>query len=139
MLQKPVNSRRIEHVANLIQEYQIAEMKHIDGKSNCLADYLSRPFDDPLFDIPYGLERKLPLPPKSDSIACFSPTENFVATMTLCPRNKPPPPPAYNLNDDDEDVSDVASSSSDNSTVCDTPRITTAPSSNILNSSALQW
>lgn len=58
MLQKPVNNRRIERVANLIQEYQIAGIKHVSGANNCLPDFLSRPFDDPLFDIPYGLESK---------------------------------------------------------------------------------
>ena len=63
MLQKPVNNRRIERVANLIQEYRIAGIKHISGSKNCLADYLSRPFDDPLFDIQYGVESKEPQPP----------------------------------------------------------------------------
>ena len=60
MLYRPVNNGRIERVANLIQEYRIAEMKHIDGKGNCLADFLSRPSDDPLFDVAYGLESKFP-------------------------------------------------------------------------------
>lgn len=41
--------RRIERVASLIQEYRIAEMKHIASKSNGLADYLSRPSYDPFF------------------------------------------------------------------------------------------
>lgn len=36
MLQKPVNNRRTERVANLMQEYQIAEMKHIGGKSHSI-------------------------------------------------------------------------------------------------------
>ena len=39
LLQKPVNNRRIERVANLIQEYNIAEMKHISGKSNCFTRF----------------------------------------------------------------------------------------------------
>jgi hypothetical protein len=58
MLQKLVDNRRIERVANLIQEYQIAGMKHIDGKANCLADYRSRSFFNSLFDIPYNIDSK---------------------------------------------------------------------------------
>ena len=51
LLRKSVNNWRIERVTNLIQEYQIAEMKHNGGKSKCLAGFLPRPFDDPLFNI----------------------------------------------------------------------------------------
>ncbi|CAF1518533.1 unnamed protein product [Adineta ricciae] len=109
MLQKPVNNRRIERVANLIQEYQIVEMKHIDGKANCLADFLSRPFDDPLFDLPYGLESKLPLDGASDNPQGGHSLQQLSA-MTLRPRSKPIPhhPPAVAsrelfLSDDDHD------------------------------------
>ena len=83
MLHKPVNNRRIEHVANLIQEYSIAEMKHIDGKSNCLADFLSRPSDDPLFDVGYGRESKFPYSNSSNLTNPRPPSENIVAAMTL--------------------------------------------------------
>lgn len=99
MLQKPVNNRRIERVANLIQEYQIAEMKHIDGKANCLADYLSRPFDDPLFDLPFGIESKLPLSTIASTITSSSPTDSLLSSMTLRPRRKPPLRLAPNLDD----------------------------------------
>ena len=137
MLQKPVNNRRIERVANLIQEYLIAEMKHIDGRSNCLADYLSRPFDDPLFDIPYGLESKLTPSAKSNSIACFPPTADLVSTMTLRPRNKIFPLRPYHSNDNDFAVPAPGSSSSDDTTSFDSPHITTTSSPNIFNSSVL--
>ena len=86
MLHKPVNNRRIERVANLIQEYRIAEMKHIDGKSNCLADFLSKPSDDPLFDVAYGLESKFPCSNSSNLTNPRPPSENIVTTMTLRPR-----------------------------------------------------
>ncbi|CAF2836388.1 unnamed protein product [Rotaria sp. Silwood2] len=104
LLKKPVNNRRIERVANLIQEYNIAQMKHITGKSNCLPDFLSRPFDDPLFDIPYGVESKQPLPSIISSISTSLPSPNCISPMVLRPRHKPPPPPS---NDDDGTANDV--------------------------------
>ena len=136
-LQKPVNNRRIECVANLIQEYQIVEMKHIDGRSNCLADYLSLPFDDSPFDIPYGLESELTPPVKSNSIACFPPTADLASTMTLRPPNKIFPSGPYHSNDDNFAVPAPGSSSSDDTTSFDSRHITTTSSPNIFNSSVL--
>jgi transposase InsO family protein len=136
MLTKPVNNRRIERVANLIQEYQIAEMKHISGKSNCLADYLSRPFDDPLFDIPYGLESKIPTLPPADSLSILTPSTNVVSTMTLRPRHKPCSPsgcaPEVAL-DGQVDISSSPPTSDSN----DVPHTTTAPSPNSFDSAEL--
>ncbi|CAF3901486.1 unnamed protein product [Rotaria sp. Silwood1] len=103
MLQKPVNNRRIERVANLIQEYRIAEMKHINGKSNCLADYLSRPSDDPLFDVDYGLDSKLPWSTSSNLTNPCQPSQNIITTMTLRPRQKFRSPGISIFNQDDED------------------------------------
>ncbi|CAF3920195.1 unnamed protein product [Rotaria magnacalcarata] len=102
MLQKPVNNRRIERVANLIQEYRIAEMKHINGKSNCLADYLSRPSDDPLFDVDYGLESKLPCSTSSNLPNPCQPSKNILAYMTLRPRQKIPALGVSSLDKDDD-------------------------------------
>ncbi|CAF1636815.1 unnamed protein product, partial [Adineta ricciae] len=134
MLQKPVNNRRIERVANLIQEYQIAEMIHIDGKANCLADFLSRPFDDPLFDVPYGLESKFPL---NHISSCLR--DHGLSTMTLRPRRPAQLPPrpviltsasATSLSASDASISDADStsissassvSSSSSSTLATTP------------------
>ena len=110
MLQKPVNNRRIERVANLIQEYQIVEMKHISGKNNCLADYLSRPFDDPLFDIPYGLE--------SHTVPS---SVNSLSTMTLRPRRTPLPMSDHALEHPPSEDSDVVDPTSDPSTIITTP------------------
>ena len=137
MLTKPVNNRRIERVANLIQEYQIAEMKHIGGKSNCLADYLSRPFDDPLFDIPYGLESKLsPLPTTTHSEPFFTPSTNVVSAMTLRPRNPPRSPPVCHPAVSLDTHVDINSSSSESS-VHGAPHTSTAPSPNSFNSGEL--
>ncbi|CAF3591372.1 unnamed protein product [Rotaria socialis] len=117
MLQKPVNNRRIERVANLIQEYRIAEMKHINGKSNCLADYLSRPSDYPLFDIDYGLESKLPYSTSSNLTNPCQPSKNIVAYMTLRPQQK-------------------NSCTRYSFTTC-SPLITTTPSPNVFDSNQL--
>ena len=139
MLQKPVNNRRFERVASLIQEYQIARMKLIDGRSNCLADYLSRSLDDPLFDILYGLESKLPLSSNSDSDAWVRHTFNFVSTMTLRPRNKSVLSPTSNFDDNDASVSVVESHNLDGSATSDPTCLTTVSSPNIFDPSALQY
>jgi transposase InsO family protein len=136
MLTKPVNNRRIERVANLIQEYQIAEMKHIGGKSNCLADYLSRPFDDPLFDIPYGLESRILSPPAPDFLSSFTPSPNIVSAMTLRPRNKRRSPPVCDPSSSLDPHVDVTSPLPVDLTT-DAPN-TTAPSPNSFNSDDMQ-
>ncbi|CAF4606086.1 unnamed protein product, partial [Rotaria sp. Silwood2] len=136
MLQKPVNNRRIERVANLIQEYRIAEMKHIDGKSNCLADYLSRPSDDPLFDVDYGLDSKLPWSNSSNLTNPCQPSQNIITTMTLRPRQKFLSPGVSIFNQDDEDF-DAASCTSENSFTTHSPIITSTPSPNVFDSSQL--
>lgn len=114
LLQKPVNNRRIERVANLIQEYNIAGMKHITGKSNCLPDFLSRPFDDPLFDIHYGVESKQSLP-----TTLPTPTTNYLSPMVLRSHRKPP---SSSHDADTETGSDSSSS-----------QIITSPSPNTFN------
>ncbi|CAF3918959.1 unnamed protein product, partial [Rotaria sp. Silwood1] len=136
MLQKPVNNRRIERVANLIQEYRIAEMKHINGKSNCLADYLSRPSDDPLFDVDYGLDSKLPWSTSSNLTNPCQPSQNIITTMTLRPRQKFRSPGISIFNQDDEDF-DAGSCTSDNSRTTHSPIITLTPSPNVFDSSQL--
>ncbi|CAF3084335.1 unnamed protein product [Rotaria socialis] len=152
MLQKPVNNRRIERVANLIQEYRIAEMKHINGKSNCLADYLSRPSDYPLFDIDYGLESKLPCSTSSNLTNPCQPSKNIVAYMTLRPQQKIPAPGVSSLDQEDEssdatscvssldqedESSDATSCTSEDSFTTCSPLITTTPSPNVFDSNQL--
>ncbi|CAF3030641.1 unnamed protein product [Rotaria socialis] len=128
-LQKPVSNRRIERVANLIQEYRIAEMKHIDGKSICLADYLSRPADDPLFDVDYGLESKLPCSSSSHLHTPHQPSVNIVAPMILRPRRKFPSLGVSNVDNVDDD--------SDASFTTYSEIITTTPSPNVFDPSQL--
>ena len=100
LLKKPVNNRRIERVANLIQEYNIAQMKHISGKNNCLPDFLSRPFDDPLFDIPYGVESKQPLSSITSTLSTFLSSTNCISPMVLRSHHKAPlPPPSSDVTD----------------------------------------
>ncbi|CAF4604889.1 unnamed protein product, partial [Rotaria sp. Silwood2] len=136
MLQKPVNNRRIERVANLIQEYRIAEMKHIDGKSNCLADYLSRPSDDPLFDVDYGLDSKLPWSNSSNLTNPCQPSQNIITTMTLRPRQKFLSPGVSTFNQPNEGF-DAASCTSADSFTTHSPIITSTPSPNVFDSSQL--
>lgn len=136
MLQKPVNNRRIERVANLIQEYRIAEMKHIDGKSNCLADYLSRPADDPLFDVDYGLESKLPCSSSSYLHTPHQTSVNIIAPMILRSRQKFPSLGVSDL-DKVDDRSDASSCSSEDSYTTCSPIITTTPSPNVFDPSQL--
>ncbi|CAF3954353.1 unnamed protein product, partial [Rotaria sp. Silwood1] len=135
MLRKPVNNRRIERVANLIQEYQIAEIKHVDGKSNCLADYLSRTLADPLFDIPYGLESKLTAANASTS-SSFHQLDQ-ISAMTLRPRPKQiqiSTPVVPDLGSPSSDAVSICSSEA--STLVSSP-FTTAPSPNSFDVSAL--
>ena len=135
MLHKPVNNRRIERVANLIQEYQIAEMKHIDGKDNCLADYLSRPLEDPLFDIPFGLESKFTLGDVSTSPS-FHQLEQ-ISAMTLRPRSKPLPLSTPVVEDLNSTASDALSVTSSESSASSSSPFTTAPSPNSFDVSTL--
>jgi len=137
LLKKPINNRRIERVANLIQEYNIAEMKHITGKSNCLPDFLSRPFDDPLFDIPYGVESKQPPPSNTSPISMALPVPNYMSPMVLRPRNKAPPLPPPSSDDDDlESVVSTTESTVDSLHSADSAspsHILTSPSPNKFN------
>ena len=136
MLQKPVNNRRIERVANLIQEYHIAEMKHIEGKNNCLADYLSRPLDDPLFDIPYGLESKLPVAVLVDSMDTTSSTTPLLSAMTLRPRRKASAPSSSVLEDAAQlEISDASLLDSPSS---DTLPLLSSPSPNVFDYTTLR-
>jgi transposase InsO family protein len=113
-------------------------MKHIGGKTNCLADYLSRPTEDPLFDIDYGLESKLPLTATSTSDTSFLSMENVVSTMTLRPRPKPMAPSISQSSEFVDAMSDTVSCSSTDSIVTDALPVTTTPSPSIFDSNELQ-
>ena len=86
---KTVNNARVDRIANLIQEYNIIQVIHIQGRQNCLPDYLSRyprGSDDDLFDIDYGLISKN----SSGSVPSpvSSPMPPPFVNMILRPRNK---------------------------------------------------
>ena len=58
MMTKTISNRRVEKISLLLQEFNIQEIIHVQGKYNCLPDYLSRhpiSYDDELLDSEYGL------------------------------------------------------------------------------------
>ncbi|CAF4939684.1 unnamed protein product, partial [Rotaria sp. Silwood1] len=42
MHNKPSNNRRVDRISLILQQYNIKEIRHLSGKCNCMADYLSR-------------------------------------------------------------------------------------------------
>ena len=61
IMKKTIRNARVDRIAQLIQEYNIEQVVHINGRDNCLADYLSRyPRDqnDDLYEIDYGIGSK---------------------------------------------------------------------------------
>lgn len=100
IMEKTVRNARVDRIAHLIQEYNIEKVIHIQGRENCLPDYLSRysrEQDDALFDVEYGLESKANIlpsqgPPTSPSAPGNStsplPGSSLLAAMTLRPRHK---------------------------------------------------
>ena len=100
IMHKSIKNKRINRITHLIQEYNIDKIVHIQGRYNCLPDYLSRyskEQDDDLFNIDYGLSSK-----NNPKISSLTFTENaskllspesstqqkFIAPMTLRPRKK---------------------------------------------------
>ncbi|CAF3164956.1 unnamed protein product [Rotaria sp. Silwood2] len=39
---KPSNNRRVDRISLILQQYNIKEIRHVSGKCNCIADYLTR-------------------------------------------------------------------------------------------------
>ena len=39
---KPSNNCRVDRISLILQQYNIKEIRHVSGKCNCMADYLSR-------------------------------------------------------------------------------------------------
>jgi hypothetical protein len=60
IMEKTVHNARVDRITHLIQEYNIEKVIHINGRENCLPDFLSRYSNetDDLFEIDYGLESK---------------------------------------------------------------------------------
>ena len=99
IMQKTVKNNRVDRISTLIQEFNITQVLHIKGRTNCLPDFLSRypgePEDD-LWDGDYGLENKVSNPsltvdPKSPlySIHSSQMLPDPIATMQLRSRSKP--------------------------------------------------
>ncbi|CAF2061710.1 unnamed protein product [Rotaria magnacalcarata] len=121
IMQKSIKNARVNRITHLIQEYNIEKVIHIQGRNNCLPDYLSRysrEQDDDLFNVEYGLaskddpvlttstsnDKKL-IPPTTVS----SSKHNILAAITLRPRkNKPElnnnPTSVDNKNTTDDEV-----------------------------------
>ena len=96
---KTVNNARVDRIATLIQEYNIDKVVHINGRRNCLPDYLSRyprEQNDELFDIEYGLDSKKKSTPVTSS------TNNIIASMVLRSRNNTKMCQKSSPSDDDE-------------------------------------
>ena len=115
IMKKTVHNARVERIAHLIQEYNIVQVQHINGKQNCLPDYLSRyprgSEDDPS-DIDYGLLSK----DTSRSITTLAPKP--LVNMILRPRNKnhlstPEADPSHDI-EPSHDASSLPSSSHPN-------------------------
>ncbi|CAF4027267.1 unnamed protein product [Rotaria sordida] len=57
---KPSNNRRVDRISLILQQYNIKEIRHVSGKCNCMADYLTRyprqlEDDDEFFDSDFGI------------------------------------------------------------------------------------
>ncbi len=60
MHKKPINNRRVDRISLVLQQYDIKEVRHVAGKCNCMADYLSRypcqvEDDDEFLDPDFGI------------------------------------------------------------------------------------
>ncbi|CAF3405307.1 unnamed protein product [Rotaria socialis] len=58
MMDKKISNKRVEKISLLLQEFNITKIIHVQGKHNCLPDYLSRhpiSYEDELLDSEYGL------------------------------------------------------------------------------------
>ena len=75
MHRKSSNNRRVDRISLILQQYNVKEIRHISGKCNCMADYLSRyPYqtedDDEFIDPEFGFI------PMNQDLATKSTTNN---------------------------------------------------------------
>nr|ABL86690.1 putative pol protein [Philodina roseola] len=128
IMTKTVNNSRVDRIATLIQEYNINKVVHIDGRQNCLPDYLSRyprGQQDELFDIEYGLDTK------SRSTAITSSTNNLLATMVLRSHNKKGQyETSHSSNNNNIELHNHAKSTSNSQHHTDSSRLTSTFSTN---------
>ncbi|CAF1489537.1 unnamed protein product [Adineta steineri] len=127
IMTKTVNNARVDRIANLIQEYNLEQVLHIEGRRNCLPDYLSRyPIgqSDDLFDIEYGLTSK------REPVSLPSPASQLLATMVLRPRNNKPSLDITSSSDNNTPPEDPPSYFNSNTDSSLTPRLIPHFSSN---------
>ncbi|CAF4432119.1 unnamed protein product [Rotaria sp. Silwood2] len=132
IITKTVNNARVDRISNLIQEYNIIQVLHINGRHNCLPDYLSRyprEQEDDLFDIDYGLVSK----DISDSKTSLSPKP--IVNMIL--RNKKKTTETESISSNHTDNKDDSSSISSTS-CCNKKNTTHKFSSNYFDSECLK-
>ncbi|CAF3032550.1 unnamed protein product [Rotaria sp. Silwood2] len=132
IITKTVNNARVDRISNLIQEYNIIQVLHINGRHNCLPDYLSRyprEQEDDLFDVDYGLVSK----DISDSKTSVSPKP--IVNMIL--RNKEKTTETESISSNDTDNKDDFSSISSTS-CCNKKNTTHKFSSNYFDSECLK-
>ena len=137
IMEKTVKNARVDRITHLIQEYNIEKVLHIEGRANCLPDFLSRysreSYDD-LFDVEYGLDSKVTKSPPTASTQIdphLSPSADHkkplvLAAMTLRPRpDKQQSVSATTFVDDDV----ITDENLDNESLNDTTENTRTPRS----------
>ena len=114
IMTKTVKNARVDRISNLLQEYNIIQVVHINGRHNCLPDYLSRysrEQEDDLYEIDYGLVSKEISNPKTPH------PHNPIVNMILRNKKKINEPGCINSNDtDNKDQSSSISCTSHSNT-----------------------
>jgi hypothetical protein len=77
MHQKPSNNRRVDRISLILQQYNIKEIRHVSGKCNCMADYLSR-YPSQLEDDEEFLEDDFGVVPGLKNIVNYETLDNYV-------------------------------------------------------------
>ena len=93
MMEKKVSNKRVEKISLLLQEFNIEKIIHVQGKFNCLPDYLSRnpiSYDDELTEAEYGLGFQQH--PTSSSIQLLGAVMTRSKAKALKIDTNPPPP-----------------------------------------------
>ena len=72
MHKKQVNNRRVDRMSLVLQQYNILEIRHVSGKCNCMADYLTRypcqGEDDELLEENFGVIPQVSIESKPNGI-----------------------------------------------------------------------
>lgn len=117
MMDKKISNHRVEKISLLLQEYNIKQIIHVQGKYNCLPDYLSRhpvSYDDELLDSEYGLGFQKDKSSSIQLIGAVVTRSKAKAAAHNAPSSTPQSPPSSNLSHSSS-IDSSSSSSSDNS------------------------